>query len=81
MSRAPPNYYFFSLPKLGLFLQTNVFRSVDAQNVLLEFAHVVKAREQVVAGTLHHLMVEAVEGGEKKLYEPKVWVKPWLNFK
>ncbi|KAG6532270.1 hypothetical protein ZIOFF_006110 [Zingiber officinale] len=51
------------------------------KNALLEFAHVVKAREQVVAGTLHHLTVEAVEGGEKKLYEPKVWVKTWLNFK
>ncbi|KAG6535268.1 hypothetical protein ZIOFF_000233 [Zingiber officinale] len=51
------------------------------QNALLEFAHVVKAREQVVARTLHHLTVEAVEGGEKKLYEAKVWVKPWLNFK
>ncbi|KAG6509845.1 hypothetical protein ZIOFF_027852 [Zingiber officinale] len=50
-------------------------------NALLEFARVVKAREQVVAGTLHHLTVEAVEGGEKKLYEPKVWVKTWLNFK
>ncbi|KAG6519630.1 hypothetical protein ZIOFF_023127 [Zingiber officinale] len=51
------------------------------QNALLEFACVVKAREQVVAGTLHHLTVAAVEGGEKKLYEAKVWVKPWLNFK
>ncbi|XP_042472252.1 cysteine proteinase inhibitor 6-like [Zingiber officinale] len=37
------------------------------QNVLLEFARVVKAREQVVAGTLHHLTVEAVEGWEKKI--------------
>ncbi|KAG6523602.1 hypothetical protein ZIOFF_013467 [Zingiber officinale] len=51
------------------------------KNALLEFARVVKAREQVVAGTLHHLTVEAIEGGEKKLYEAKVWVKPWLNFK
>ncbi|XP_042472299.1 cysteine proteinase inhibitor-like [Zingiber officinale] len=51
------------------------------QNALLEFARVVKAREQVVTGTLHHLTVEEVEGGEKKLYEPKVWVKTWLNFK
>ncbi|KAG6507265.1 hypothetical protein ZIOFF_032607 [Zingiber officinale] len=49
--------------------------SVNLENALLEFARVVKAREQVVAGTLHHLTVEAVEGGEKKLYEPKVWVK------
>ncbi|KAK7405568.1 hypothetical protein VNO78_07000 [Psophocarpus tetragonolobus] len=51
------------------------------QNSLLEFVRVVRAQEQVVAGTLHHLTVEAIEAGEKKLYEAKVWVKPWLNFK
>ena len=48
---------------------------------MLEFVRVVKAKEQVVAGTLHHLVVEAIDGGKKKLYEAKVWVKPWLNFK
>ncbi|KAG6536299.1 hypothetical protein ZIOFF_001352 [Zingiber officinale] len=52
---------------MGLFLRTNVFRFVDVQNALLEFAPIVKAREQVVAGTLHHLTVEAVERGEKKI--------------
>jgi len=41
----------------------------------------VKAKEQVVAGTLHHLTLEILEAGQKKLYEAKVWVKPWLNFK
>ncbi|NP_001237443.1 Cysteine proteinase inhibitor 12-like precursor [Glycine max] len=51
------------------------------QNSLLEFARVVRAQEQVVAGTLHHLTLEAIEAGEKKLYEAKAWVKPWLNFK
>lgn len=51
------------------------------QNSLLEFGRVVKSREQVVAGTLHHLTVEAIDAGEKKIYEAKVWVKPWLNFK
>jgi hypothetical protein len=30
---------------------------------------------------MHHLTIEAVEAGKKKLYEAKVWVKPWLNFK
>ncbi|RRT81751.1 hypothetical protein B296_00017720 [Ensete ventricosum] len=39
------------------------------------------AKEQVVAGTLHHLTVEAIDAGKKKLYEAKVWVKPWLHFK
>jgi hypothetical protein len=42
---------------------------------------VVEAKEQVVAGTLHHLTLEAVEAGKKKVYEAKVWVKPWLDFK
>ncbi|KAF8009976.1 hypothetical protein BT93_J0835 [Corymbia citriodora subsp. variegata] len=51
------------------------------ENGLLEFARVVKAHEQVVAGTLHHLTIEAVDAGKKKLYEAKVWVKPWLNSK
>ncbi|WOL00625.1 cysteine proteinase inhibitor 12-like [Canna indica] len=51
------------------------------ENALLEFARVVKAKEQVVAGTLHHLTVEVIDAGKKKLYEAKVWVKPWLHFK
>ncbi|KAJ4866056.1 Cysteine proteinase inhibitor 6 [Raphanus sativus] len=51
------------------------------ENALLEFGRVVKAKEQVVAGTLHHLTLEIIEAGKKKLYEAKVWVKPWLNFK
>ncbi|RRT37645.1 hypothetical protein B296_00057834 [Ensete ventricosum] len=51
------------------------------ENALLEFVRVVKAKEQVVAGTLHHLTVEAVDAGKKKVYKAKVWVKPWLNFK
>ncbi|KAJ1377479.1 Proteinase inhibitor I25, cystatin, conserved site [Sesbania bispinosa] len=51
------------------------------QNALLEFARVVKAQEQVVAGTLHHLTLEAIDAGEKKIYEAKIWVKPWMNFK
>ncbi|CAO2203173.1 unnamed protein product [Urochloa humidicola] len=51
------------------------------QNALLEFVRVVEAKEQVVAGTLHHLTLEAIEAGKKKVYEAKVWVKPWLDFK
>ena len=41
----------------------------------------VRAQEQVVAGTMHHVTLEAIEAGEKKIYKAKVWVKPWLNFK
>ncbi|XP_063940428.1 cysteine proteinase inhibitor 6-like [Daucus carota subsp. sativus] len=51
------------------------------ENALLEFAKVVKAKEQVVAGTMHHLTVEVIDAGAKKLYEAKIWVKPWMNFK
>ncbi|KAA8537359.1 hypothetical protein F0562_026954 [Nyssa sinensis] len=51
------------------------------ENALLEFVRVVKAQEQVVAGTLHHLTIEAIDAGKKKLYEAKVWIKPWMNFK
>lgn len=51
------------------------------ENALLEFVRVVEAKEQTVAGTLHHLTLEALEAGRKKVYEAKVWVKPWLDFK
>ncbi|XP_077241608.1 cystatin B [Tasmannia lanceolata] len=51
------------------------------ENALLEFARVVKAKEQVVAGTMHHLTLEAIEAGKTKLYDAKVWVKSWMNFK
>ncbi|KAG6769052.1 hypothetical protein POTOM_024667 [Populus tomentosa] len=51
------------------------------ENALLEFVRVVKAKEQVVAGKLYHLTLEANDAGNKKIYEVKVWVKPWMNFK
>ncbi|XP_074310636.1 cysteine proteinase inhibitor A-like [Silene latifolia] len=51
------------------------------ENALLEFQRVVKTKEQVVAGTVYYLTIEVTDGGAKKLYEAKVWVKPWLNFK
>ncbi|KAL6009865.1 Cysteine proteinase inhibitor 6 [Asimina triloba] len=51
------------------------------QNSLLEFSRLVSAKEQVVAGTMHILTIEVTEAGKKKLYEAKVWVKPWMDFK
>lgn len=51
------------------------------ENALFELVRVVEAQEQVVSGTLHHLTLEIIDAGRKKLYEAKVWVKPWLNFK
>ncbi|XP_057766960.1 cysteine proteinase inhibitor 6 [Salvia miltiorrhiza] len=52
----------------------------NKENALLELVRVVKAQEQVVAGTLHHLTLEVIDSGKKKLYEAKIWVKPWEDF-
>ncbi|CAH2058585.1 unnamed protein product [Thlaspi arvense] len=51
------------------------------ENKVLEFKKIVKAREQVVAGTMYYLTLEANEGDKTKNFEAKVWVKPWMNFK
>ncbi|XP_062166277.1 cysteine proteinase inhibitor 12-like [Alnus glutinosa] len=53
----------------------------NKENTILEFTRVLKAKEQVVAGKLYHLTLEAIDAGKKKIYEAKVWVKPWMNFK
>ncbi|CAI8613775.1 unnamed protein product [Vicia faba] len=42
---------------------------------------VLKAKEQVVAGKVYSLTLEAVDAGKKRIYEAKIWVKPWMNFK
>ncbi|KAK1697936.1 hypothetical protein QYE76_014633 [Lolium multiflorum] len=44
-------------------------------NTALEFERVVKARGQLVAGTLHYFTIEVNQAGAKKLYEAKVWVR------
>ncbi|XP_061998940.1 cysteine proteinase inhibitor A-like [Rosa rugosa] len=46
------------------------------ENALLEFLRVVKTKQQVVSGTVYYLTIEATDGGQKKLFEAKVWVKP-----
>ncbi|XP_021803989.1 cysteine proteinase inhibitor-like, partial [Prunus avium] len=51
------------------------------ENALLEFVRVVNEKVQVVSGTLYYLTIEVTDGGKKKLYEAKIWVKPWANFK
>lgn len=63
-----------------LFLISSNFNLVS-QGAELEFARIVKAKRQVVTGTLHDLMLEVVDSGKKSLYSAKVWVKPWLDFK
>ena len=40
-----------------------------------------KVRRQVVAGCMHYFTIEVKDGGDKKLYEAKVWEKAWENFK
>jgi len=50
-------------------------------NALLGYEKLVKAKTQVVAGTMYYLTVEVKDGEVKKLYEAKVWEKPWENFK
>ncbi|XP_047319866.1 cysteine proteinase inhibitor A-like [Impatiens glandulifera] len=51
------------------------------ENTLLEFTKVIAAKQQVVAGTMYYLTLEAVDGGKKNVYDAKVWVKPWMDFK
>ncbi|KAK6925509.1 Cystatin domain [Dillenia turbinata] len=51
------------------------------QNALLQFGKVVNSKQQVVAGTMYYITLEATDGDAKKAYEAKVWAKPWLNFK
>uniref|UniRef100_UPI004069929C Affimer (JR-Aff7) n=1 Tax=synthetic construct TaxID=32630 RepID=UPI004069929C len=56
------------------------------ENALLEFVRVVKAKEQMFQWrvefiTMYYLTLEAKDGGKKKLYEAKVWVKAAENFK
>ena len=40
-----------------------------------------KTRQQVVAGSMYYITLEATDGGKKSKYEAKIWVKPWMNFK
>ncbi|KAI4304769.1 hypothetical protein MLD38_040240 [Melastoma candidum] len=52
------------------------------KNAMLEFVKVLNTKKQVVAGTMHHITLEAVAGGGvRQAFEAKVWVKPWENFK
>ncbi|CAJ1971910.1 unnamed protein product [Sphenostylis stenocarpa] len=51
------------------------------QNSALEFVRVISARQQVVAGTLYYIILEAKDGETKNAYETKVWVKEWLKSK
>ncbi|XP_042488255.1 cysteine proteinase inhibitor A-like [Macadamia integrifolia] len=51
------------------------------QNKVVVFEKVVNAKEHVVAGTIYYITLEVGEDCKKKIYEAKVWEKPWMNFK
>ncbi|XP_014505410.1 cysteine proteinase inhibitor-like [Vigna radiata var. radiata] len=51
------------------------------QNAVLEFVRVISAKQQVVAGILYYITLEANDGETKKVYETKVLEKAWLNLK
>ncbi|KAD5960413.1 hypothetical protein E3N88_11885 [Mikania micrantha] len=42
------------------------------ENSLLEFDKVISTKEQVVAGTMYYITLEANDAGHKKTYEAKV---------
>lgn len=72
--------WLFILFEIYLFSH-NLHKFWITQNALLQFARVLKAKEQVVAGKLYYLTLEVIDAGKKKIYEAKIWVKPWINFK
>lgn len=47
----------------------------------LSFSKLLRAQQQVVAGTMYHLTVEVLKSGEAEVWEAKVWIKPWEKFK
>ncbi|WVZ60401.1 hypothetical protein U9M48_010428 [Paspalum notatum var. saurae] len=74
----PPNENDLHLQELARFA---VDEHNNKANALLGYEKLVKAKTQVVAGTMYYLTIEVKDGEAKKLYEAKVWEKPWENFK
>ncbi|KAD3338648.1 hypothetical protein E3N88_34169 [Mikania micrantha] len=68
-------------PKTSSFVASSMIISALLQTSFLKFGRLVKVKEQVVAGVIYYLTFEAYDGGNTKVYEAKVWVKPWMNFK
>ncbi|GMJ07047.1 ARABIDOPSIS THALIANA PHYTOCYSTATIN 6, cystatin B [Hibiscus trionum] len=50
-------------------------------NAMLQFKKVTNLKQQVVSGTMYYITLEAMDGDKMKVYEAKVWEKPWMNFK
>ncbi|KAL3366985.1 hypothetical protein AABB24_011614, partial [Solanum stoloniferum] len=51
------------------------------QNAHLEFVENLNVKEQVVAGMMYYITLAATEAGNKNIYETKIWVKEWEDFK
>uniref|UniRef100_M1A5K0 Cysteine proteinase inhibitor n=1 Tax=Solanum tuberosum TaxID=4113 RepID=M1A5K0_SOLTU len=51
------------------------------ENAHLEFVEVLNVKEQVVVGMMCYITLEATDAGYTKIYETKIWVKEWENFK
>ncbi|XP_019434615.1 PREDICTED: cysteine proteinase inhibitor-like [Lupinus angustifolius] len=51
------------------------------QNTVVEFVKVISAKEQVVEGVLYYITLEAKDCESNKIYETKIWDRPWLKLK
>uniref|UniRef100_M1CJZ8 Cysteine proteinase inhibitor n=1 Tax=Solanum tuberosum TaxID=4113 RepID=M1CJZ8_SOLTU len=51
------------------------------ENAHLEYVENLNVKEQLVAGMIYYITLVATDAGKKKIYEAKIWVKVWENFK
>ncbi|CAL0307479.1 unnamed protein product [Lupinus luteus] len=51
------------------------------ENMDLEFVKVISVKEQVVEGMAYYITLEAKDCESNKIYETKIWDRPWLNLK
>ncbi|KAH9304767.1 hypothetical protein KI387_009171 [Taxus chinensis] len=86
--RAVESEQSVDIDELGRFAIDEHNTQQNESGLLLSFCRVVKAEQQVVAGTVYHLTLEAKPKEEEqdsdhspKLFEAKVWVKSSENFK
>ncbi|XP_015170603.1 multicystatin-like [Solanum tuberosum] len=51
------------------------------QNAHLELLENLNVKEQLVSGMMYYITFAATDAGKKKIYEAKIWVKEWEDFK
>ncbi|XP_021901131.1 cysteine proteinase inhibitor 1-like [Carica papaya] len=51
------------------------------ENALLQFKKIVNVKQQVVGGMRYYITLEASDGHTTKVYQAKVWVRLWENFR